>query len=74
MTKRACLTTFGCQMNRLDSELVRSLLEASGYVMTDSDREGCQAEVGKSSLGAATAKKRPRAVALAVVAWGKQQN
>ncbi|HUV38606.1 MAG TPA: tRNA (N6-isopentenyl adenosine(37)-C2)-methylthiotransferase MiaB, partial [Planctomycetota bacterium] len=35
MTRRACLVTFGCQMNRLDSELVRSLLEAAGYVMTD---------------------------------------
>jgi len=39
MTRRACLTTFGCQMNRLDSELVRSLLEEAGYVMTESETE-----------------------------------
>ena len=34
MTKRACLQTFGCQMNRLDSELVRGLLEEAGYEET----------------------------------------
>jgi len=35
MTKLACLETFGCQMNRLDSELIRSLLEEDGYEMTE---------------------------------------
>ena len=34
MKKTACLETFGCQMNRLDSELIRSLLEEDGYEMT----------------------------------------
>ena len=35
MAKRACLVTFGCQMNVLDSELVRGLLEEAGCKMTD---------------------------------------
>jgi len=34
MTELACLVTFGCQMNRLDSELIRSLLQEAGYEMT----------------------------------------
>jgi len=39
MIRRACLVTFGCQMNQLDSELVRGLLEGAGYAMTDDERE-----------------------------------
>ena len=34
MTKRACLETFGCQMNRLDSEIIRGMLEEAGFVLT----------------------------------------
>ncbi|MEC8115021.1 MAG: radical SAM protein, partial [Planctomycetota bacterium] len=33
--RRVHLETFGCQMNELDSELVRSQLSALGYVFTD---------------------------------------
>lgn len=40
--RRVHLETFGCQMNELDSELVRSQLSALGYVFTD---ERTQADV-----------------------------
>ena len=33
--RRVHLETFGCQMNELDSELVRSQLSALGYIFTD---------------------------------------
>ena len=34
MTKLACLETFGCQMNQLDSEVIRGMLEAAGFTLT----------------------------------------
>jgi tRNA-2-methylthio-N6-dimethylallyladenosine synthase len=34
MAKLACLETFGCQMNQLDSEVIRGLLEEEGYAFT----------------------------------------
>jgi tRNA-2-methylthio-N6-dimethylallyladenosine synthase len=37
--RRVFLETFGCQMNELDSELVRGQLAALGYGFTDSPRE-----------------------------------
>ena len=40
--RRVHLETFGCQMNELDSELVRSQLSALGYIFTD---ERTQADV-----------------------------
>ncbi|MBI3272786.1 MAG: tRNA (N6-isopentenyl adenosine(37)-C2)-methylthiotransferase MiaB [Planctomycetes bacterium] len=39
MDKRLYFETFGCQMNRLDSELVLGELVRDGYVLTD-DKEG----------------------------------
>ncbi len=36
---RVYLETFGCQMNELDSELVRGQLSALGYSFVESDRE-----------------------------------
>jgi len=35
---KVCIITFGCQMNRLDSDLVSDLLRASGYAVV-ADRE-----------------------------------
>jgi len=37
--KRACLITFGCQMNDYDSRRLAELLSASGWTLTDSRRE-----------------------------------
>lgn len=34
---RACVTTFGCQMNARDSEKLSGVLEAVGYELTDSE-------------------------------------
>ena len=34
MAKRACLETFGCQMNQLDSEIIRGMLEEAHFVLT----------------------------------------
>ena len=33
----ACVTTFGCQMNARDSEKLSGILEAAGYLLTDSE-------------------------------------
>ncbi len=33
----ACIHTFGCQMNKLDSELVAEALTAAGYSLTDNE-------------------------------------
>lgn len=38
-TRRVFLETFGCQMNKLDSELVLQELNADGFVLTESMRE-----------------------------------
>ncbi|MGH7254048.1 MAG: tRNA (N6-isopentenyl adenosine(37)-C2)-methylthiotransferase MiaB, partial [Nitrospiraceae bacterium] len=35
---RVHIETFGCQMNEYDTELVRSLLKAEGFALTE-DRE-----------------------------------
>jgi len=37
--KRACLITFGCQMNEYDSGRLKELLSARGWTLTDSRRE-----------------------------------
>ncbi len=37
--KRICLITYGCQMNEYDTEIVRSILSAAGYVFTQDDLE-----------------------------------
>ncbi|MCG8345547.1 MAG: tRNA (N6-isopentenyl adenosine(37)-C2)-methylthiotransferase MiaB [Chlorobiales bacterium] len=37
MTKSVHIRTFGCQMNQADTEIITSLLEDEGYVMTESD-------------------------------------
>ena len=34
MSKKACLETFGCQMNQLDSEIIRGMLEEAHFVLT----------------------------------------
>ncbi len=34
MAKTACLETFGCQMNQLDSEIIRGMLEEAGFTLT----------------------------------------
>ena len=34
---RACIVTFGCQMNARDSEKLRGVLSASGFELTDSE-------------------------------------
>ncbi len=39
MTRKVYLITFGCQMNDLDSELVRATLLEAGYEITDSPRD-----------------------------------
>lgn len=36
---KACVTTFGCQMNARDSEKLSGILAAAGYVLTDSEEE-----------------------------------
>lgn len=35
---KACVTTFGCQMNARDSEKLAGILESVGYEMTDSEK------------------------------------
>lgn len=35
MTKKVHIRTFGCQMNQADSEIITSLLQDEGYVVTD---------------------------------------
>jgi tRNA-2-methylthio-N6-dimethylallyladenosine synthase len=76
MKKLACLETFGCQMNQLDSELIRSLLEEDGYEMTEdplsaelvlfntcSVREHAEARVyGRLGMLKALKEKRPGVV------------
>ena len=37
MTKKVHIRTFGCQMNQADTEIITSLLQDEGYVMTDSE-------------------------------------
>ncbi len=37
MTKKVHIRTFGCQMNQADTEIIVSLLQDEGYVMTDSE-------------------------------------
>ena len=37
MTKKVHIRTFGCQMNQADTEIIASLLQDEGYVMTDSE-------------------------------------
>ena len=37
--KRVCFEVFGCQMNKLDAELMMSLLLDAGYVFTDKPQE-----------------------------------
>lgn len=37
--KRVVIHTFGCQMNKLDSELVEESLTDNGYVLTDNEQE-----------------------------------
>ncbi len=39
MTRKACLETFGCQMNQLDSEVIRGMLEESGFGFTKDPAE-----------------------------------
>ncbi len=36
---RACVVTFGCQMNARDSEKLSGILEQAGYELTDSEEE-----------------------------------
>ena len=36
---KACVTTFGCQMNARDSEKLSGILAAAGYDLTDSEEE-----------------------------------
>lgn len=36
---KACVVTFGCQMNARDSEKLSGILEKVGYVLTDSEEE-----------------------------------
>lgn len=38
-TPRACVVTFGCQMNARDSEKLYGILEQAGYEMTDVEEE-----------------------------------
>ncbi len=38
-TPRACVVTFGCQMNARDSEKLCGVLEKAGYELTDSEEE-----------------------------------
>ena len=35
----ACVTTFGCQQNEADSELIRGMLIDMGFGLTDDERE-----------------------------------
>ena len=37
MAKKVHIRTFGCQMNQADTEIITSLLQDEGYVMTDSE-------------------------------------
>lgn len=37
MAKKVHIRTFGCQMNQADTEIIASLLQDEGYVMTDSE-------------------------------------
>ena len=37
MTKKVHIRTFGCQMNQADTEIITSLLQEEGYVMTGSE-------------------------------------
>ena len=37
MTKKVYIRTFGCQMNQADTEIIASVLQDEGYVMTDSE-------------------------------------
>ena len=37
MNKKVYIRTFGCQMNLADTEIISSLLQDEGYVMTDSE-------------------------------------
>ncbi|MDI6703650.1 MAG: tRNA (N6-isopentenyl adenosine(37)-C2)-methylthiotransferase MiaB [bacterium] len=37
--KRVCLFTYGCQMNKYDSEVISSILDREGYSFTSSPRE-----------------------------------
>ena len=37
MTKKVHIRTFGCQMNQADSEIITSLLQDEGYVVTDAE-------------------------------------
>ncbi len=37
MTKKVFIRTFGCQMNQADTEIIASVLQDEGYVMTDSE-------------------------------------
>ncbi|MBD5508427.1 MAG: tRNA (N6-isopentenyl adenosine(37)-C2)-methylthiotransferase MiaB [Lachnospiraceae bacterium] len=36
---KACVVTFGCQMNARDSEKLSGILEKAGYVLTDAEEE-----------------------------------
>ena len=36
---KACVVTFGCQMNARDSEKLCGILEKAGYALTDSEEE-----------------------------------
>ena len=36
---KCCLVTLGCQMNRSDSERIRTVIEGMGYELTDEERE-----------------------------------
>ena len=36
---KACVVTFGCQMNARDSEKLRGILEKTGYVLTDDEQD-----------------------------------
>ncbi|MCR5304445.1 MAG: tRNA (N6-isopentenyl adenosine(37)-C2)-methylthiotransferase MiaB [Lachnospiraceae bacterium] len=36
---KACVVTFGCQMNERDSEKIRGTLRSAGYALTESEKE-----------------------------------
>ena len=36
---KVSITTFGCQMNEYDSEVVKTALEKQGYVLTDAEEK-----------------------------------